>query len=74
MTVSLREGQISTKSVHIMEPFCWFINYHSIGLYGSVRVYIGSSAIGNRSERLIDREGRGYNQGGTNGIQSKIRD
>ena len=57
-----------------MEPFCWFINYHSIGLYGSVRVYIGSSAIGNRSERLIDREGRGYNQGGTNGIQSKIRD
>ena len=66
MTVSQREGQISTKSVHIMEPFCWFINYHSIGLYGSVRVYIGISAIGNRSERFIDREGRGYSQGGIN--------
>ena len=49
-----------------MEPFCWFINYHSIGLYGSVRVYIGISAIGNRSERFIDREGRGYSQGGIN--------
>ena len=39
VTASQREGQISTKSVHIMEPLCWFmkINYHStIGLYDAV--------------------------------------